>query len=602
MVALKDEVEAGEQDSTTDEEKSRQDKTGTPEEKVGRAADEKREEKLPPTPKNLAPPRVKPTFMKPSTPTLIINPPQIETPTLKLVRTVKEVIKPFPTLSNLKTVHLKAEPLKIVKPTPPTIESRPRQPQCDTKKLLPEVPKIKIVRPILTQVSAVEGKAVEEKRIQIKIPKIEHLRLIPAIPRVSQITTQDIVGAGKVSFGERTKVQKPAASIPEEDIAFLEQDPSQIPIIPDIILDPSSEGGPLGSVAPEGPVYVVVTEELCEIVPTLCGLIYRIKGKAGLPSTWVERKPDSEFLKRTLIERDLLIMSPKEIVDAFQKAPDFGKVPDEFCERIEGIYREGGFRFIVLQTPSELLNKVVGLLKQRLARYVPKLFIYKPKKMDKEMWELLIRACWGFVRSDRIIFEAGEYYLECSNVFLKQIQSVVNEVRKKLDPQKWPKDSPTGEDWLHKNLKYIVINHLVYNEGIESDSIGTEYGEPPIDVYVKGKDIAVEIETLYGRGEPVDRINDLLRHYKEKRGFSQLWLVFPNQQALLFCGAILKLTKNYRMEGLNVEPYLLDITGEGHQMLNGKKTAPGLMKLGSVIKLLRNRGLKREVEWLNDYY
>jgi hypothetical protein len=56
------------------------------------------------------------------------------------------------------------------------------------------------------------------------------------------------------------------------------------------------------------------------------------------------------------------------------------------------------------------------------------------------------------------------------------------------------------------------------------------------------------------------------------------------------------------MEGLNVEPYLLDITGEGHQMLNGKKTAPGLMKLGSVIKLLRNRGLKREVEWLNDYY
>jgi len=143
MVTLKDEVEAGEQDSATDEEKSRQDKTGTPEEKVGGAADEKREEKLRPTPKSTpagAGPStlalVKPTFMKPSTPTLIINPPQIETPAFKLVRTVKEVIKPFPTSSSLKTVHLKAEPLRIVKPSPPTIESRPRQPRCYTKKLL----------------------------------------------------------------------------------------------------------------------------------------------------------------------------------------------------------------------------------------------------------------------------------------------------------------------------------------------------------------------------------------------------------------------------------------------------------------------------------
>ena len=431
-------------------------------------------------------------------------------------------------------------------------------------------------------------------------------------PTISEQVTKRLEGRAEVK-GEllaekketRPEAQKLATTICEESIVSLEGDASQLPVIPDIILDPSSEGGSLGSVTPEESVYVVVTEKLYDIVTMLCGLVYRIK-KGGLPSTWVEEKVDSEFLNRTLIERDMVMMLAKNIVEAVEKRDDLDKVAEEFRERIEGIYKEKRFRFIVLKTSIEVLDKVGKLLKEKLAHYVPKLLIYKDKKMDVEAYELLIRACWGFVSSERIIVEAGKYYNECANVFQEQINSVVKQMRNKLDPRKWPKSSPTDEDWLHKALKYVVINHLLENEGIDLDSIETEYKyregaeEPPIDVYVEKKGIAVEIETLYGRGEPAERINDLLRRYFNRGFGGQLWLVFPNQQALLFCDDIVKLAKRYRKAGLNVEPYILDISGEGREMLNGRKTAPGLIKLVNVIRLLRDKGLKREVKWLGE--
>jgi hypothetical protein len=451
--------------------------------------------------------------------------------------------------------------------------------------ILPEIPKKDTVKPIL------KLPLVERKYIEIKKPKVEtiqkHTKIIPKFPQLKDILVDE-----KISLESSTKVQE--LDTREESISSLEEDPSLLPVIPDIMLDPSSEGESLGDVIQEeGPVYVIVTQELYEIITMLCALVYRIKSKEGLPSVWVENQVDPLFLDRTLIERDLVIMSAKDIVDSFEKGYDTEKVAKKFKERIEGIYKEGRFRFIVLNTSIENLDKVVELLKVRLTRYVPKLLIYKPKKMDPEAWGLLVRTCWGFVRSDKL-----EDYNEYAKIFQEQIKRIVEQVQDKLPGPKWPRSSPTDESELHKYLKYVVINHFIENEDIDPDEIETESGEPPIDVYVKNKNIAVEIETLYGRGDPSDRINELLRRYYEKEFKGQLWLVFPNQQALLFCKDIVKLTKKYRKDGLKVEPYILDISGEGYEMLSGKKMEPGLIKLVSVIKLLRNKGLRRDVRWL----
>jgi hypothetical protein len=557
----------------------------------------------------------------------------------------ERVVLPFMKLEEVsklepKTLELSKDIIKVEKQqrviTMPIMELQPpsitlkeyeldyKIPLIEKAKKLLIIPIIKVNSPprvsiLLTKFDTQIGKPQEIILPKILVPVYRKVSFTSARPllesfdsTISEQVTKRLEGRAEVK-GElsaekketRPEAQKLATTICEESIVSLEGDASQLPVIPDIILDPSSEGGSLGSVTPEDPVYVVVTEKLYDIVTMLCGLVYRIK-KGGLPSTWVEEKVDSEFLNRTLIERDMVMMLAKNIVEAVEKRDDLDKVAEEFRERIEGIYKEKRFRFIVLKTSIEVLDKVGKLLKEKLAHYVPKLLIYKDKKMDVEAYELLIRACWGFVSSERIIVEPGKYYNECANVFQEQIKSVVKQMQNKLNPLKWPKPSPTDEDWLHKALKYVVINHLLENEGIDLDSIETEYKyregveEPPIDVYVKEKGIAVEIETLYGRGEPAERINDLLRRYFNRGFEGQLWLVFPNQQALLFCDDIVKLAKKYRKAGLNVEPYILDISGEGSEMLNGRKTAPGLIKLVNVIKLLSDKGLKREVKWLGE--
>ena len=582
--SLENKVEEGVKEENTCLKKKRENKTTTMKEKVERVEEKRAEEET------------SSALIKPSTPTQ--QPPQLQIPELKLVKpVVKKVIQIFPTQSlHLNVLPLKYEPLKLIKPRLLTIQPQPAA-TATINESLPEVPKIKLIKPTLKLPPTIE----EKPPIVMMIPKIEIRKPTKITPNVSQITTQDIVETGEVSLKLKVGVEEQKATTittTEDSIVFFEEDdPSQLPVIPDVMLDPSSEGGSLGSVTPEGPVYVIVTEGLYEIITMLCGLVYRIKTKEGLPSTWVEGNIDADFLKRTLVERDLVIMEAKDIVNAFKNSK-LEEVAKEFRERIEGIRKEGRFRFIVLKTPLEVLDEVEKLLKENLARYVSKLLIYKPNEMNPEAWGLLIKTCWGFVKSDK---PAADYN-ECANIFQEQINNVVKQVENKLPAPKWPKSSPSGENWLHRALKYVVINHFLENERIDLDSIETEYvdeiDKPPIDVYVRGKNIAIEIETLYGRGEPKDRIRELLDRYQGFKG--QLWLVFPNQQALLFCDDIVRVAKDYRKVGLTVEPYIVDISGEGGEILNGRKTAPGLIKLVSVIKLLRNKGIRREVKWLGE--
>jgi len=102
------------------------------------------------------------------------------------------------------------------------------------------------------------------------------------------------------------------------------------------------------------------------------------------------------------------------------------------------------------------------------------------------------------------------------------------------------------------------------------------------------KQLAVEIETLYGAGDPIIRVNEKLRKYQEaKISNLKLWIVIPNPQALLFNNQLLRLERAYRENGLDVDFYILDVAGYGHQLIYKKKAKAGLLKLRDVIKWLK---------------
>jgi hypothetical protein len=570
VVALKDEVEVGEQDSTTYEEKSRQDKTGTPEEKVERAADEKREEKLPPTPKSTpagAGPStlalVKPTFMKPSTPTLIINPPQIETPAFKLVRTVKEVIKPFPTPSSLKTVHLKAEPLKIVKPSPPTMESRPRQPQCYTKKLLPEVPKIKIVRPNLTQVSAVE-----EKRIQIKTPKIEQLRLTPAMPRVSLLTTQDLLPkpVGKEPVIEEMRMiagagEKPP-EIPEEEI-----------FIPPILDKLSTATDSI-----DRPLCIILSKKINDSfvysVAVICREIYRIV-KGGKPTPrWISRELKDEIERRLRAEDTIFIVDDSKS----GLLPDFSKIRywtelsekinmEVMLDRLREFFSQD-FGFTIFHVNERWASTFANQLRKELGARVNIIEVASPN-WEAHIKKLIAGACWGFVDGEGETFD--DIFASCEKKFFEKLAEARGDVEL---AHLLEEDKNAG--WEHEAMKSIVVWCLAGELGairkedvirmLKNKIIETEHpsdGEKRCDVYVTTVTTPsrfVEIETFYGRGHhPLIRLDkDTLSKYKGKRNVDIVLLT--GITALLYARQLIRLANTYREEcGLEVNFYLPNI-------------------------------------------
>ncbi|MEM4005808.1 MAG: hypothetical protein QXM43_09300, partial [Desulfurococcaceae archaeon] len=196
----------------------------------------------------------------------------------------------------------------------------------------------------------------------------------------------------------------------------------------------------------------------------------------------------------------------------------------------------------------------------------------------------------------------GRQCLELESQFYRRLEEIVNEIKRRLHSQLQPvagDELGQEESWLHYALKFLVIKHLIDNCGKSEDSIKTEeeiYRNVRADVSCK-ENIAIEIETFYGTILPFER--KLVPKLKEYSGFQgQLWLVVPNIQALLYVDDLLKLRRDYRDKGMELEIYTLDLTGNGGVLLYDKQMKPGLVKFVDVLKWLRRNGLGRHQKFL----
>jgi hypothetical protein len=104
------------------------------------------------------------------------------------------------------------------------------------------------------------------------------------------------------------------------------------------------------------------------------------------------------------------------------------------------------------------------------------------------------------------------------------------------------------------------------------------------------KEIAIEIETMWGTGDPIGaKINPHTVNPYFGKFKGELWLVIPNLQALLYARELLKLRHDYKKDGLNLEVYITDVTGKGAYYIYKEKREPGLIKLVDVLKFIRRK-------------
>jgi hypothetical protein len=546
LSTLKEKAEEGEQETTTYKEERREDKTTKGEEGLKRVEEKKQEEKLP-------------TARKLGVQILTKLPPQFQLSELnRVIKPIKEAKQLIPTpYLSLKTSAPKVEPLKTIKPNLLKTKIQPAQPLTITKKPIPETAKVETVKPLHTLLPTHL-----EKRVEIRKPKIEPQELTKVIPDVSQITTQELLPKPieKESVSEEAKIAGVGERPPE-----LSED--------EIFIPPILEELSTATASMDRPVCIILSKKADDSfiysVAVICREIYRIV-KGGKPTPrWISEELRDEIERRLRAEDMIFIVDDSKS----KLLPDFSKIRSckELLEKlnleiVEDRLREffsQDFGFVIFHVNERWASTFANLLRKELGNRVNIIEVAPPK------WELntkieVAKACWGFVGGEGGTFD--DIFSSCENKFLGKLKEVLEDV----ELTHWlVRDENAGDE--HEAMKGVVAECLARELGatrkddvIQMLKVKVIETEHPLDggrcdVYVAKLSRFVEIETFYGRGNPVIRLdNDTLKKYGGKRSVDIVLLT--GIAALLYARRLIKLANVYRKDhDLEVNFYLPDL-------------------------------------------
>jgi len=375
----------------------------------------------------------------------------------------------------------------------------------------------------------------------------------------------------------------------------------EFPSLPESLVDERyldedyREFGGLGGVSSEGLVFILVdkSRDFHEFIKLICTKLWRIKSE-GLPHVSVISY-DDELRWRGLSEDVVVLDKAQRIIeDIIHGGISINRAKEEFINQVKAKSVEGRLRFLLLPINGKLFDKAYDLLNKpelQIERYLrhAKFLAYKLRRVDEKFLGRFLISAFGFVGTPLHSTSIGEYALELHGKFCKELEKVIKKVRRRIDPVNWPKPGK-DESWLHWALKHLAYMHLVDNERISEDSIKSEVSVIPGKVAdVATSDIAIEIETMYGTGDPIGaKINPYtLRPYLEENFKGELRLIIPNLHALLYASSLLRLRKSYRERGLNLEIYVADAIGIGAKLIYNEERKPGLVKLIDMLKFIK---------------
>jgi hypothetical protein len=321
-----------------------------------------------------------------------------------------------------------------------------------------------------------------------------------------------------------------------------------------------------------GPVCIVLSkregDSFAMSVAMVCREIYRI-AKGGKPAPrWISKGLKDE------IERELRAENMVFIVDdsKCELLPELGKIRscrelvekadmEKVSDRLNEFFSQG-FGFVIFHVNDRWADQFVNLLKGRVGKFVE----IRAPNLSSQAKEILARACWGFVKGEGGTFD--EMFGYCEKKFSEELEKAKKDVEL-THYIEWDKSA----DPEHESMKAVVVDFLARELGakdrreivemLERGKIKTEYelDGGRVDIYVPSQQRFVEVETFYGTGDPIDKLDkETLRKYLSKcRGAACRVdvVLLTGIQALLYARRLIKLAELYReKEGLEVNFYV----------------------------------------------
>jgi len=340
-------------------------------------------------------------------------------------------------------------------------------------------------------------------------------------------------------------------------------------------LSPVAESASSVAESASRPVCIVLSkgegDSFAMSVAIVCREIYRIvKGRKPAPR-WISKGLKDE------IERELRAESMVFIIDdsKCEFLPELGKIRScrELVEKIdvEKVFdrlREffsQDFGFVIFHVNERWAGQFANLLKERVGKFVNIVEIRAPH-LSSQAKEILARACWGFVKGEGETFD--EMFGHCEKKFSEELEKARKDVEL-THYVEWDKSASPE----HESMKVVVVDFLARELGakdrreivemLERGKIKTEYelDGGRVDIYVPSQQRFVEVESFYGTGDPIDKLDkETLRKYLLKyRGTACRVdvVLLTGVQALLYARRLIKLAELYRKrEGLEVNFYV----------------------------------------------
>jgi hypothetical protein len=500
------------------------------------------------------------------------------------------------------------------------IPNRVKELKIDLK---PKIPKIEVKQPevlkldrIITREITIEELQLSPKRLRETSSDVRTISPVGFIIKRSMppmsLTSKKLK---KVPLDEKGLVEKEGERIIIEEreiVAPKAEEPSKLFVEEEIFIPPFIRE--LSIVAKNAimdtPICVVLPkrsdDSFINSVAIITREIYRIV-KGGKPgSRWI-----SEGLKEE-IERYLRAEDMIFIIDDSKSIllPEFNKIlfAREFLEKVNIELLIDRLReffsqhlgFLIFHVNERWASKFAELLREKAWIYVKKENIIKvpspnwPPQVKKELAKIL----WDFVEGEGDTFD--EIFADSEEKFLKELRYIDKDLI-----FHWIKeDKSAGEE--HENMKAIVVECLAKELGaknrdeiiqmLKDNVIETECeldSGRRADICIKkfGIDRYIEIETFYGTGDPIRKLDkETLSKYIEKKDVRIDIVLLTGIQMLLYAKELIRLAKLYEREhGLRVGFYIPNIRerrlisleqvlSELKKIFNFYKPAKGLTK------------------------
>ncbi len=333
----------------------------------------------------------------------------------------------------------------------------------------------------------------------------------------------------------------------------------------------------------------------------LLGEIFRKLAKKGKPKSRIHDK--KQILEEELRAEDNIDIIEENGNDYTISIPTNERIhtidknkPKKLLGFVKNRLREmktQGLGFIIFHVSKDLIEKIKNELNEE--SWKPEIIDLEPvfhkhsiqelklvydvenfkQEMDIDRIKKQSASCfWGFVEpvndnkwTDGKTFD--DFFGACEREFRKKLREIFKKTFTIINSEKIIlKDNKKviftdSEGPLHKRIKVLVLKHLLDNKICKWEEIKVEQSFPDTNGIIQpdiliGDVIPYEIETFYGRGEPDDRIGELIKDYQNKTNFSKIKIVITNLDAILWYNKFMRIKKNKEKE-IDVEFLTLDV-------------------------------------------